>query len=66
MGDELHPGGCMTGVKRAAFSAALADCDAATVDYCPEGTPAHVDDLSHCGRRGRSFIGTSPLPKETR
>ncbi len=29
----------MTGAERAAFSAALADCDAATVDYCPEGTP---------------------------
>ena len=28
----------MTGAERAAFLAALADYDLATVDYCPEGT----------------------------
>ncbi len=54
MGGEAHLGGCMTGAERAAFSAALALCDAATVDYCPEGMPTHFDERSHCGWQQRS------------
>ena len=51
-GNETQVGGCMTHVERAAFAAALSECDVATVDFCPAGAPAthfsrHDPSLGH-------------------
>ena len=35
----------MTDVERAAFAAALSQCDVAAVDHCPAGTPASHESV---------------------